>query len=168
MSHSYVLLAAGPNVVGLRGSIESWMRGTGAIAGTNFRMLGDSEGSVFVRAEFTCAANRKTLEASWCTVAAQWGLTAWHIQTASTPRTADVAKPRLLVLVSKADHCLRELLALQGKGALPGLIAAAAGNHTDLQHDFEQAGIRSRTSRGRRRPWTAWDMRPRTSSCYSS
>jgi hypothetical protein len=39
MTPRYVLLAAGPDVVGLRAGIESWMRGSGAVAATNIRVL---------------------------------------------------------------------------------------------------------------------------------
>lgn len=142
MTHQYVLLAAGPDVVGLRASVESWMRGNNAVAATNFRVFGDSEGTVFLRAEFTCpTGSREKLEAAFRSVAAQWRLADWRIQIVSKPKTPTLAKPRVMVLVSKVDHCLAELLALQAKGVLPGLVVAVAGNHTGLQDDVERAGV---------------------------
>lgn len=142
MTQRYVLLAAGPDVVGLRASVESWMRGNNAVVGTNVRVFSDSEGAVFLRMEFTCPTGRREqLEAAFRTVAAQWKPSDWRIQIVGKPNTLTLAKPRVMVLVSTADHCLAELLALQGNGVLPGLVVAVAGNHTNLQDDVERAGV---------------------------
>jgi formyltetrahydrofolate deformylase len=92
--------------------------------------------------EFSCpTGDREKLTASFRAEAAQWRLAEWCIQVVGTPELPDLAKPRVMVLVSKAGHCLSELLALQANGALPGHIVAVAGNHTDLQDDVERAGV---------------------------
>ncbi|MDT7785065.1 MAG: formyltetrahydrofolate deformylase [Pseudonocardiales bacterium] len=142
MIHHYALLAAGPDRVGLQNSIASWLRGSNAVAGTNFRIFSDSGGTVFVRAEFTApTSSRERLRAAFQTVATQWELATWRIQVVAKPLIPDAAKPRLLVLVTKADHCLAELLSLHSKGILPATITAVAGNHLDLQDMTERAGI---------------------------
>lgn len=48
---------------------------------------------------------------------------------------------RTLVMVSKAGHCLNDLLFHTGTGALPINIAAVAGNHTLLAPMAEHAGV---------------------------
>ncbi|MFO1221177.1 MAG: formyltetrahydrofolate deformylase [Burkholderiaceae bacterium] len=46
----------------------------------------------------------------------------------------DMARPtRVLLMVSKADHCLRDLLARWRRRELPMQIAAVASNHRDLE-----------------------------------
>ena len=142
MTHQYVLLAAGPDVVRLRTGIESWMRGNNAVVGTNVRVFDDSEGTVFLPMEFTCpTGSRDELAGAFRTVAAQWRLAEWRIQVVGKPKALHLAKPRVMVLVSKADHCLSELLAMQANGDLPGDVVAVAGNYTNLQDHADRAGI---------------------------
>ncbi|RAS59450.1 formyltetrahydrofolate deformylase [Lentzea atacamensis] len=138
----HVLLAAGPDRVRLRDSVESWMRGAGAVASTNIRVFSDSEGTVFLRAEFTSPLHsREQLRADFRTVAAQWDLQEWRIQLVGKAGKPAAEKPRVLVLVTKADHCLTELLALHQQNKLAGHIVAVAGNHTTLQDATLRAGV---------------------------
>lgn len=144
----FVVMAAGPDRVGLRDSIESWMRGVGAVASTNLRVFSDSEGTVFLRAEFTYptrsrpSRSRDQLRADFRTVATQWDLQKnWRIQLVGKAGTPAAEKPRVLVLVTKADHCLTELLALHQQNRLPGDIVAVASNHTTLQDTTERAEV---------------------------
>jgi formyltetrahydrofolate deformylase len=44
------------------------------------------------------------------------------------------APARVLIMVSKADHCLQEILAQWRRGELPMQIAAVVSNHRDLEH----------------------------------
>ncbi len=50
-------------------------------------------------------------------------------------------KPRILILVSKFDHCLNDLLYRYRTGALPVEIPAVVSNHPDLQRVVEWHGI---------------------------
>lgn len=49
--------------------------------------------------------------------------------------------PRVMILVSKAEHCLNDLLYRHRTGALPMTITAIASNHTDLAHLAEWHAI---------------------------
>lgn len=55
----------------------------------------------------------------------------------------DVSKPmRVLIMVSKFDHCLDDLLYRHRKGELPMEITAVVSNHKDLRPMAEREGIR--------------------------
>jgi len=55
----------------------------------------------------------------------------------------DSAKPsRVLIMVSKFDHCLNDLLYRYHKGELPMEISAVVSNHKDLRPIVEREGIR--------------------------
>lgn len=55
----------------------------------------------------------------------------------------DAAKPvRVLLMVSKFDHCLDDLLYRHRKGELPMEITAIVSNHKDLRSMAEREGIR--------------------------
>jgi formyltetrahydrofolate deformylase len=43
-------------------------------------------------------------------------------------------RPRLMVMVSKQEHCLADLLYRQRTGSLSGEVVAVVSNHTDLRH----------------------------------
>ncbi len=49
---------------------------------------------------------------------------------------------RVIIMVSKFDHCLADLLYRQGKGDLNMEIVAVVSNHRDLQSMVEREGIR--------------------------
>ncbi|MER1940574.1 formyltetrahydrofolate deformylase [Castellaniella sp. FW104-16D08] len=50
-------------------------------------------------------------------------------------------RPKVLILVSKLEHCLADLLFRTRMGELPMEIAAIASNHDTLRHHAEAAGI---------------------------
>ena len=50
-------------------------------------------------------------------------------------------RPRVMILVSKAEHCLNDLLYRHRTGALPMEIAAIVSNHLDLAHLAEWHAI---------------------------
>ncbi len=52
----------------------------------------------------------------------------------------DVA-PRVVVLVSKEEHCLADLLLRRRSGDLPGEIVAVVSNHDDLREQVEVQGV---------------------------
>ncbi len=122
----YVLLAAGPTRPGLREALESWLRGRGAVPGTNIRVLADPDRKVtFARIEFTALASLEELQADLRTVAATWSLESWHLQSRRPPR--------ILVLASLTDHCVHELLARHRRGRLAGDVVGVAANHAALR-----------------------------------
>ena len=61
------------------------------------------------------------------------GLT-WQLINRARPK-------RMVVLASKSDHCLNELLWRQNRGELPVSIPMVISNHRDVQHSVEQFDI---------------------------
>lgn len=54
----------------------------------------------------------------------------------------ETRRPRVLVMVSKADHCLVDLLYRQGTGELPIEIPLVVSNHRDCAHHAARYGVR--------------------------
>lgn len=50
-------------------------------------------------------------------------------------------KKRVAILVSKASHCLYDLLSRHADGSLPGEVVLVASNHDDLREDAERFGL---------------------------
>src|SRR3712207_4846447 len=85
-----------------------------------------ASGRFFMRVVFnpaTAATPRlEALQESFAPVAAQFGML-WTLRDARVPR-------RVLVLVSKPDHCLADLLYRHRIGELPMELVAIASNHS--------------------------------------
>lgn len=58
----------------------------------------------------------------------------WQLTDQSVPK-------RMVVLASKSDHCLLDLLWRQGRGLLPVEIPMIISNHTDLEESVRSFGI---------------------------
>ncbi len=54
----------------------------------------------------------------------------------------ETQQPRALIMVSKQDHCLVDLLYRQGTGELPIDIPLVVSNHTDAAHHAARYGVR--------------------------
>ena len=51
------------------------------------------------------------------------------------------SRPKLAILVSKQDHCLRDLLYRSDVGELPGEVAVVISNHRDAAEAVERRGL---------------------------
>src|SRR3954449_1615813 len=78
-------------------------------------------------------ADLDALRAAFTPHAARWGMDCELHDTAR--------RPRALILVSRFDHCLNDLLYRFGIGALPVEIPAVASNHTDSYRRVAAMGI---------------------------
>lgn len=76
----------------------------------------------------------ESLETEFVSVADQFSME-WCIRDAGVPT-------RTLIMVSKADHCLDDLLYRQRKGELYIDVVAVVSNHPDLRAIVEREGIR--------------------------
>jgi formyltetrahydrofolate deformylase len=131
---SYVAMVAGPSNTGLQRSLEAWLRGHGAVLGTNVRAFSDrAEDRAYVRIEFSCRKDLEVLRADLGTRRHHWLLEAWHIQS--------LDRPKILVLASLVDHCLFELLSQHQADRLGADIVAVASNHQKLQGLTELYGV---------------------------
>jgi formyltetrahydrofolate deformylase len=84
----------------------------------------DDTGTFFMRLQVESDASREVFEAALAPVTERYGMT-WQLDVVGRPL-------RTLVLVSKAAHCLNDLLFRQRAGQLPVEIPLVLSNHPDL------------------------------------
>ena len=84
----------------------------------------DDTGMFFMRLQVESAASREAFEAALAPVVARYGME-WQLDIVGRPL-------RTLVLVSKAAHCLNDLLFRQRAGQLAVEIPLVLANHPDL------------------------------------
>jgi formyltetrahydrofolate deformylase len=84
----------------------------------------DDTGRFFMRLQVETAASREEFEAALAPVTDRYGMT-WQLDVVGRPL-------RTLVLVSKAGHCLNDLLYRQRAGQLGVSIPLVLSNHPDL------------------------------------
>ena len=98
------------------------------------QQFGDpATGRFFMRVHFAGHHTADELRTGFAEIGEAFGMD-WTLHDCAT-------RPRVLVLVSKQDHCLNDLLYRHKIGALPGEIAAVASNHTTCKEMTEAAGI---------------------------
>jgi formyltetrahydrofolate deformylase len=134
MTRDYVVMVAGPHGTGLQGSVEAWLRGCGAVLGTNVRALSDRDKrTAYVRIEFSSGLGLDELQSDLADRKDRWSLEALQVQCLS--------RPKMLVLASLADHCVFELLSRHQADRLGADIVAVAANHQTLQGLVELYGV---------------------------
>ena len=97
---------------------------------TESQQFGDPDtGLFFMRVEVASAASRDTLEAALAVLGERFSMT-WRLDVAGR-------RMRTIVMVSKAAHCLNDLLFRERAGTLPVDIVAVVGNHPTLKNHAE-------------------------------
>jgi formyltetrahydrofolate deformylase len=95
----------------------------------DIKQFGDrSEGHFYMRVHFTSTAGTATseqLREDFTPLADEWRMD-WRLERHGR-------KQRILVMVSKYEHCLNDLLVRTRSGELPVEIAAVVSNHEDLE-----------------------------------
>ena len=89
----------------------------------------DDTGTFFMRLQVESTISREGFEAALAPITESYGMT-WHLDVVGRPL-------RTLVLVSKAGHCLNDLLFRQHAGQLPVEIPLVMSNHTELARTAE-------------------------------
>jgi len=84
----------------------------------------DDTGTFFMRLQVESTISRLAFEAALAPITEQYGMT-WHLDVVGRPL-------RTLVLVSKAGHCLNDLLYRRNAGQLPVDVPLVMSNHPDL------------------------------------
>jgi len=131
-----ILTITCPDTTGIVAAVAGYLSGRGLFI-TESEHFGDPiDGRFFMRTVFTVAPGQtglNELRAGFTPIAGRFGMR-WAIH--------DVAvKPRVLILVSRLDHCLTDLLYRYDTGALNAEIPAVVSNHPDLQRTVEWHGI---------------------------
>ena len=123
----YILRAAAPDAIGILADIAGFL----AAAGLNVvesQDFGDSETRrffVWVEFETPDDFSREGFEAGFETLAQKRQID-WTLR-----RKAD--QPRALIMVSKGDHCLNDLLYRHRRGQLGAEVSAVVSNHEDAR-----------------------------------
>jgi formyltetrahydrofolate deformylase len=97
---------------------------------TESQQFGDPDtGLFFMRVEVACAASREALESAFGALGERYSMT-WRLDVAGR-------RMRTIVMVSKAAHCVNDLLFRERAGTLPVDIVAVVGNHATLRKHAE-------------------------------
>jgi formyltetrahydrofolate deformylase len=135
-SPRYILTLACTDRPGIVGAVGTLL----AEAGCNIvesAQFGDVDtGRFFMRVVFEPVrpdVDARVVERAFAAVASRFGME-WKLHDAH-------ARPRVLILVSKQDHCLNDLLYRAKVGALPMIVAAIVSNHPDTQPLADAYGI---------------------------
>ena len=128
----YVLTLSCPDRPGIVHAVTgALLRHQGNV--TESQQFGDPDTRLFfLRVQFTCPAPPERLHAALRGAAEEFDFD-WQLHALRTPT-------RTLIMVSRAGHCLNDLLYRQRAGRLPVAPVAVLSNHTDLQGlaDFYQ------------------------------
>ncbi|WP_434443744.1 formyltetrahydrofolate deformylase [Lentzea sp. E54] len=129
----FILTLNCPERAGIVHAVTSFLVDHGCDIVQHQQFDDDVRGKLFLRTAFSCSTTEvDDLAREFAAVAAEFEMDfdLW-----------DERRPRVLVLVSKAGHCLNDLLFRWRAGSLGGEIAAVVSNHEDLRPMAEAAGL---------------------------
>jgi formyltetrahydrofolate deformylase len=136
--NQFVIKISCPATSGIVAAVTSYLADHGCYISEMAQFDDELSGTFFMRAVFRfntgLAGDIAALEQGFVDVAGKFGMT-WELHDASQPM-------RVLLMVSKFDHCLADLLYRQHKGDLHMQITAIVSNHLDLRPMAEREGIR--------------------------
>ena len=132
---SFILTLACPDTIGIVNAVSGWLvkRQFNILESAQF---GDPETGLFaLRVRFQAEADQQTaqLEREFDALANQFDMT-WSLQSAEY-------RPRVLVLVSRQDHCLNDLLYRHRLGEHKIEIPAVISNHSDVEALVTSHGV---------------------------
>ncbi|MCR6712669.1 MAG: formyltetrahydrofolate deformylase [Demequina sp.] len=122
---AYVLSLSCPDGPGIVHAVSGAIAGLGGNITESQQFGAADTGQFFMRVELEAGASEDTLRAALAPIAERFGMT-WNLDTAGR-------KMRTLVLVSKAEHCINDLLFRERAGTLPIDVVAVVGNHSALE-----------------------------------
>lgn len=137
MADEFTLTVTCPARSGIVAMVSTYLYEAGCYLTELHQFDDELSGRFFLRAVGRVTTGDNTiadLEAGFVSIATRMGMTwAFHRN--------DVPLPTL-IMVSKMDHCLSDLLYRVRKGELKIRITAVVSNHLDCQSDVERAGFR--------------------------
>lgn len=135
--HSYILKVSCPGRVGIVAAIGNFMADRGCFIKELHQFDDLDSGRFFSTIEFVFEGERtfsvEQLKAAFEVTALRFEMD-WEIHNTSE-------RAKVLIMVSKYDHCLRDLLYRRATGELPIDITAIVSNHEDLRAMAEHEGI---------------------------
>lgn len=127
MSKKYILTLSCKDVRGIVAAVSGFLAENGGFIVESAQYGDESTGRFFMRVEFSA---EKTLSQNFEEKVARHFSMEWTL----TPKEQ---KSRVLILVSKAGHCLNDVLYRHATGQLNIEISAIASNHPDLKRAAE-------------------------------
>ncbi|MBB6349770.1 formyltetrahydrofolate deformylase [Nonomuraea muscovyensis] len=129
----YVLTLSCPDRPGVVAAVSGLLAGHGCNI-IESQQFGDrDEQRFFMRVQFAAPLGEDELRAAFAALAPDFGM---EFELRDTAR-----KPRVLIMVSRFDHCLNDLLYRVRKKALDIEIVAVVSNHPDLRPLTQSYGI---------------------------
>ena len=120
MTKRYILKLSCPDKPGIVASVSGYFFERGANIASSAQYEDPDTSRFFMR--MTLDSRDENLSKGFDAIAKKFDMD-WSLR-------AEDAHPRVLILVSKAGHCLADLLYRKSVGDLPADIVAIAGNHT--------------------------------------
>ncbi|WP_336269799.1 formyltetrahydrofolate deformylase [Vreelandella arctica] len=135
---SYIIRVSCPATSGIISAVTSFLSENNCYISELAQYDDEELGRLFLRAKFRfnkgVKPNIATLHNDFVGIAQTFDMN-WQIHSTSQPM-------RVLLMVSKFDHCLSDLMYRHGKGELDMDITAIVSNHLDLRPMAEREGIR--------------------------
>jgi len=134
--NEYVLKTTCPAGSGIVASVSGFLADKGCYISEQSQFDDRDSGNFFMRTRFNFEGEDQSeqIKQGFEEVAGKFGMT-WSLHNACAP-------VKTLIMVSKADHCLADLLYRKNKGELNMEITAVVSNHQDLRPMAEREGIR--------------------------
>jgi formyltetrahydrofolate deformylase len=126
-SHSFILTVVCPDAVGIVAAVAGYLTAQQYFIEESTHFGDPDTGTFFMRTRFIPrqqSFSRGTFAAGFDAIATRFGMD-WHVYDTRI-------LPRVLIMVSKHDHCLNDLLYRYRTGALRMTIPAIVSNHMDL------------------------------------
>ena len=134
----FILRVSCPAVSGIVAAVTTYLAEHGCYISEMAQFDDEDNGRFFMRAVFRyntgTTGDTPQLEAGFGDVAQRFDMQ-WSLHSNARPM-------RVLLMVSKFDHCLSDLLYRHAKGELDMQITAVVSNHLDLRPMAERQGIR--------------------------
>lgn len=134
----FILRVSCPAVSGIVAAVTTYLAEHGCYISEMAQFDDEDNGRFFMRAVFRydtgTMGDTPQLEAGFGDVAQRFDMQ-WSLHSSARPM-------RVLLMVSKFDHCLSDLLYRHAKGELDMQITAVVSNHLDLRPMAERQGIR--------------------------
>jgi formyltetrahydrofolate deformylase len=135
-SHSYILTIACPDTVGIVAAVSGFLRDQNFFVEESAHFGDRDTGNFFSRTKFSTNGGRwseQDFRKRFAEISAKFSME-WDVY--DTER-----KPRAVIMVSKHDHCLNDLLYRYRTGSLCMDIPAIVSNHDDLRGLAEWHGV---------------------------
>lgn len=133
-TENYYLTLTCPNRPGIVAAVSTYIFELGGDIEEAQQFDDKASKRFFMRVSFSCAADAKTLRDGFVEIAKRFDLT-WNLRAVKELK-------RVLIMASKLDHCLVDLLYRWRIGELPMIICGIVSNHPrDVYASIDFAGI---------------------------